>query len=193
MKSLLPEPRFLNLEYLFDQILALLRFLLWLFEKIIIFLLNLDVKAFFFALAALTVVFMGVIARRLVKLNRKKNIRSSIKFKDEELVPGGRSGKWKEINKKMESAKQEDWKTAIVMADAIMDDIFASIGFKEEGLGEKLKNVEPSDFDSLQAVWDGYKTRVRIDKEGVSFSITKEEAKETLAKYEKGLKELKYL
>lgn len=193
MKSLLPEPRFLNLEYLFDQILALLRFLLWLFEKIITFLLNLDIRVFFFVLAALIVVFMGVIARGLIKLNRKKNIRSSIKFKDEELMPGGRSDKWKEINKKMESAEPEDWKTAIVMADDILNSIFASIGFKEESLGEKLKNVEPSDFDSLQSVWEGYKIRARIEKEGTSFSITKEEAKETLAKYEKGLKELKYL
>ena len=62
-----------------------------------------------------------------------------------------------------------------------------------DGLGEKLKNIEPSDFASLQDVWEAYKIRSRIAREGARFEISREEVKSALAQYEKGLKELKYL
>jgi len=87
----------------------------------------------------------------------------------------------------------EDWKEAIIIADSILDDIFSRMGYKMDGLGEKLKNIEPIDFENLQEVWDAYKIRSKIAREGVNFEISHEEAKSALAKYEKGLKELKYI
>ena len=47
------------------------------------------------------------------------------------------------------------------------------MGYKMDGLGEKLKNIEPSDFASLQDVWDGYKVRSRIAHEGANFKISR--------------------
>ena len=116
-----------------------------------------------------------------------------INFKEEEKLPQDRAGKWKDIKNKINSDSIEDWKEAIIMADSILDDIFSRIGYKMDGLGGKLKNIEPSDFASLQEVWDAYKIRSRIAREGARFEISHEEAKSALAKYEKGLKELKYI
>ena len=80
-----------------------------------------------------------------------------------------------------------------LLRDSILDDIFSRMGYKMDGLGGKLKNIEPADFASLQDAWDAYKVRSRIAREGANFKISQEEVKNTLAKYEKGLKELKYI
>ena len=67
------------------------------------------------------------------------------------------------------------------------------MGYKMDGLGEKLKNIEPSDFASLQDVWDGYKVRSRIAREGANFKIFSRRSQVRLGQIRKGLKELKYL
>jgi len=192
--SLIPKKiRWLNLEYLFDQLLNFLRWLWLLIKKLILLLADVPIKAYFIIAGFVFIAVMAFLFFKLRKLERKIKIASMVSFKEEEKLPQDRTGKWKDIKNKINSDSVEDWKEAIIAADSILDDIFSRMGYKMDGLGEKLKNIEPSDFASLQEVWDGYKVRSRIAREGTSFDISHEEAKSALAKYEKGLKELKYI
>ena len=187
------ETKWLNLEYLFDQLLNLLRWLWILIKELILLLADVSIKMYFIIAGF---VFLGVMVFlffKLLKLKRKIKVASIVSFKEEEKLSKDRSGKWKDIKNKINSDNIEDWKEAIIAADSILDDIFSRMGYKMDGLGEKLKNIEPSDFASLQEVWDAYKVRSIIAREGANFKISKEEAKDTLVKYEKGLKELKYI
>lgn len=192
--SIIPKKiHWLNLEYLFDQLLNLLRWLWLLIKKLILLLADTPLKIFFLIAGFIFLAVLAFLFYKLTMLKRKIKVASIVTFKEEEKLPQDRAGKWEDIKNKINSDSVEDWKEAIVMADSILDDIFSRMGFKMDGLGEKLKNIEPSDFESLQDVWDGYKVRSRIAREGASFKISHEEAKDALAKYEKGLKELKYL
>jgi len=191
--SNLPGPKWLNLEYVYAKILGLLTKL----PDIIFYILGwfgqyfLKIVSVF--LAAVFAVLIAIILIKFYRLKSRKKIKASIKFAEEESLLKSRSGKWGGIKIMIDSENPEDWKKAIVAADAILDEIFGRMGFKADGLGEKLKSVEPSDFLSMQEVWEAYKIRSRIAKEGAGFELSQEEAKETLAKYEKGLKELGYL
>jgi len=192
--NLLPkEVKWLNLEYLFDRLLNLLRWLWILIKKLILLLADVPIKAYFIIAGFVFLAVMVFLFFKLLKLKRKIKVASIVSFKEEEKLSKDRSGKWKDIKNKINSDNIEDWKEAIIAADSILDDIFSRIGYKMDGLGEKLKNIEPSDFESLQEVWDAYKVRSRIAQEGANFEISREEAKSALAKYEKGLKELKYI
>jgi len=192
--SLIPQKiRWLNLEYLFDQLLNLLRWLWILIKKLILLLADVPIKAYFIIAGFVFIAVMAFLFFKLRKLERKIKVASMVNFKEEEKLPQDRAGKWKDIKNKINSDSIEDWKEAIIAADSILDDIFSRMGYKMDGLGEKLKNIEPSDFASLQEVWDAYKIRSRIAREGANFEISHEEAKSALAKYEKGLKELKYI
>ena len=192
--SLLPQKtRWLNLEYLFDQILNLLRWPWILIKKLILLLADVPIKAYFIIAGFVFIAVMAFLFFKFRQLERKIKIASIVSFKEEEKLPQDRTGKWKDIKNKINSDNVEDWKEAIIAADSILDDIFSRIGFKMDGLGEKLKNIEPSDFASLQDVWEAYKIRSRIAREGARFEMSHEEAKSALAQYEKGLKELKYL
>ena len=192
--NLLPkEVKWLNLEYLFDRLLNLLRWLWILIKKLILLLADVPIKIYFLAAGFVFIAAIAFLFFKLRKLKRKIKVASIVSFKEEEKLSKDRIIKWEDIKNKINSDSVEDWKEAIIAADSILDDIFSRIGYKMDGLGEKLKNIEPSDFANLQEVWDAYKIRSRIAREGARFEISHEEAKSALAKYEKGLKELKYI
>ena len=192
--SLLPkEVKWLNLEYLFNQIIYWTKQFLVLIKKLALLLTDVPFKICFLAAGLFFIAAMSFLFFKLRKLERKIKVASMVNFKEEEKLPQDRSSKWKDIKNKINSDSVENWKEAIIAADSILDDIFSRMGYKMDGLGEKLKNIEPSDFASLQDVWDAYKVRSRIAREGAHFDISHEEAKSALAKYEKGLKELKYI
>ena len=192
--SLIPQKiRWLNLEYLFDRLFYWIKQFWILIKKLIILLADVPIKAYFIIAGFVFLAVMVFLFFKLRKLKRKIKVASIVSFKEEEKLSKDRAIKWKDIKNKINSDSIEDWKEAIIMADSILDDIFSRIGYKMDGLGEKLKNIEPSDFESLQEVWDAYKVRSRIAQEGANFEISHEEAKSALAKYEKGLKELKYI
>jgi len=192
--SLIPQKiRWLNLEYLFDRLFYWIKQFWILIKKLIILLADVPIKAYFIIAGFVFLAVMAFLFFKLRKLKRKIKVASIVSFKEEEKLSKDRAIKWKDIKNKINSDSIEDWKEAIIMADSILDDIFSRIGYKMDGLGEKLKNIEPSDFENLQEVWDAYKIRSRIAREGAHFEISHDEAKDTLAKYEKGLKELKYI
>ena len=192
--SLIPQKiRWLNLEYLFDRLFYWIKQFWILIKKLILLLADVPIKAYFIIAGFVFLAIMAFLFFKLRKLERKIKVASMVNFKEEEKLPQDRAGKWKDIKNKINSDSIEDWKEAIIAADSILDDIFSRIGYKMDGLGEKLKNIEPIDFENLQEVWDAYKIRSKIAREGVNFEISHEEAKSALAKYEKGLKELKYI
>jgi hypothetical protein len=187
-----PKSIYLNLDYLFRKILQFLGAAKSGFLKLLAWLGSSGLKVF---LVFLSLVLLAGIIFLLYKIYRikKEKISHLVDFISKEEPRESRSSKWDGIKKKMDSDISSEWKMAIIEADSIIDEIFKTIGFGGETLGERLKAVEPSDFDNLQGVWEAHKVRNRIAHEGDRFQITKEEAKEALEKYEKALKELKYM
>jgi hypothetical protein len=101
--------------------------------------------------------------------------------------------KWDGVTRRMASRNASDWNMAILEADSLFDEITKRIGYRGDSLGERLKNIEPSDFDSLQDVWEAHKVRNRIAHEGADYKIARDEAERVIKLFEKGLKELQYL
>lgn len=185
-----PEARFLNLEYLFNSFIELLK---WLGERMLDFAVWLSGLTWLSII--ISIIALGGIIFVLYKifyLQRKKVVHL-VDFLIREEIPEMRVNKWDEIQKKIDSENSSDWKMAIIEADSLVDEIIKGIGYKGEDLGERLKNIEPSDFENLQNVWEAHKIRNKIAHEADAFQITKEEAKETLEKYRKALKELRYI
>lgn len=192
--SLFPEEaKFLNLEYLFSRILNWSAHLFILLKKNGLSFLKKLEEVYFFIFIGILVITIGVIWYKMTNETRRKKFKSKVRFKDEDILPQNRSDKWKQIDKKIESDNVEEWEEAIVLAGGIFDEIFSRLGFHGENLSEKLKHIEPSDFESLREVWEASEIQNKIIKDTTAFSITKEKAKEVLEKYKKGLKELGYI
>lgn len=99
---------------------------------------------------------------------------------------------WDKILAGGKSENENDRKQAVISADSLIDKIFGMAGYSGENLGEKLKNIEPADLDSLNALWEAHKTRNRITHEP-GYQLSKEDSERALTNFEKALKELEYI
>ncbi len=101
--------------------------------------------------------------------------------------------KWERIQKHMVSDKENDWKIAIIEADAILEEMMDKMGYHGENLGAKLKAVEPSDFTTIDNAWEAHKVRNEIAHGGAEFRLSEREARRIIALYESVFREFKYI
>lgn len=99
--------------------------------------------------------------------------------------------RWKHIESLVNSAVASEWREAIIEADIMLDDALSRQGYAGDGVGEKLKSIEPSEFKSLENAWTAHKVRNQIAHEGSAFNLTQDFARRTVAHYENVFRELK--
>jgi hypothetical protein len=101
--------------------------------------------------------------------------------------------RWVRVTEHINSENESDWRLAILEADLILEDILNKIGYKGENIGDKLKNVEKSDFHTLDLAWEAHKVRNQIAHAGGDFRIDKKEAKRIISLYEEVFKEFHFI
>ncbi len=97
---------------------------------------------------------------------------------------GGANPRWLHIETLAKSANTSDLRTAIIEADIMLDDMLTTQGYTGDGVAEKLKNVERSDFATRDDAWTAHKVRNQIAHEGSAFDLSEVLARRTLAHYE---------
>lgn len=111
------------------------------------------------------------------------------------IAPNLSSGaqRWARITEKLNSENEADWKVAILEADAILEDIVGTMDVTGASMGDKLKNIEKSDFLTLESAWEAHKARNRIAHDEVGVPLSRREATRVLLLYEQVFREFKYL
>ncbi len=188
----LPNPAYLNLEWWFNKFFELLKVIPEMISRFLGWLARYNLKFVSIILSALF--FLGIVFTlyKIIQL-RKKKLAYYMDFLAEDGLPENRSDRWDEIKRHLDADNPVEWKMAVIEADSLMDDILKKVGYGGESLGERLKAIEPSDFDNLQNVWEAHKVRNRLVHEPGEVEFTREDAKDAIEKYEKALKELKYI
>ena len=101
--------------------------------------------------------------------------------------------RWEEVFSRLNSTSESDWKLAIIEADVMLDQLIADVyPHRGDTLGERLKNVEPSDFTTLQNAWEAHKIRNQIAHDH-SYVLTAREARTALEHYKKVFEEFHYI
>lgn len=101
--------------------------------------------------------------------------------------------KWEQVLKLIESETPSDWKLAILEADIMLEEVLDKMGYDGETIGEKLKSVEPSDFETLDSAWEAHKIRNSVAHEGSDFLLNQREAKRTIGLYKQVFEEFYYI
>lgn len=145
-----------------------------------------------------SVFLFGIIysLRKLSRLNRELKLKfhsQKSDFDSSETVFKKAEERWGKILEHLESFNMSDWKMAILEADIMLEEMVDKMGYPGVGLGEKLKNIERSDFNTLDKAWEAHKIRNTIAHEGTSFYITQSEAKRVIGLFEEVFKEFKYI
>ena len=102
---------------------------------------------------------------------------------------GGMNPRWKHIESLIDGDTPSQWREAIIEADIMLDDMLIRQGYQGDGVGEKLKSVEASDFNTLQEAWEAHKVRNQIAHEGSAFDLSESLARRTIAHYENVFRE----
>ena len=112
-----------------------------------------------------------------------------------ELVPpapargGALQARWDEILRHMDSAKEAEWKFAVIEADKLLDSVLRKAGFPGDMLGERLMNIQEGQLATLDGLWEAHKIRNRLAHDADYF-LRYSEAKRAIGAYEQTLKEL---
>jgi hypothetical protein len=101
--------------------------------------------------------------------------------------------RWERVISHINSENQNDWKFAIIEADIILNDLLDSMLYRGETIADKLKKVEPSDFQTIEAAWEAHKVRNMIAHEGTDFFITEREAKRVINLYRSVFEEFHFI
>ncbi len=178
---------YISFDYLFGKILDFFRFLgeifsgdwfgLKLFLTIVIILL-------------LAVIFYTLLGIHDLNKKEEHDLKKTIKTDPEPMIKNPR---WEVVQNHINSNNPSDWRLAIIEADLILDDMVARMGYKGENLGDRLKNVERSDFLTLQNAWDAHKVRNQIAHQGSDFKLERKDAENTIAEYETVFREFKFI
>ncbi len=183
------SPDFINLEYFFNQILNVIK-------GIIAFLTG---AGFIFwvktILSLLAIFFITVFIYSKIRITeiRKEEAEKLRKIIIKEPEETRKNEKWESVLSHANSMSPSDWRLAIIEADTILDEMLKKMGYQGENLGERLKSVEPADFNTLDSAWEAHKVRNRIAHEGSDFKLTREDANKVIGMYEQVFREFEYI
>lgn len=110
-----------------------------------------------------------------------------------ESVEEKRNTRWEHIQVLILSENSNDWRQAIIEADAMLDDMIRLMGYPGDTLGERLRGIEKSDFETLDQAWEAHKVRNRIAHEGVSFQLDQREVRRVIDLYRQVFEEFFYI
>jgi len=101
--------------------------------------------------------------------------------------------KWQRVIDHLESDRSADWKLAILEADIMLADLLEASGYEGESIGEKLKKIEKSDFNTIEKAWEAHKVRNLIAHEGADYVLTQHEAIRIIELYKAVFEEFYYI
>ncbi len=101
--------------------------------------------------------------------------------------------RWIKVTELADSDNENDWRRAILEADVILDELLDTIGYDGMSVGEKLKSVEKSDFNTVDMAWEAHKVRNKIAHEGGNFTLSKQETRRVIGLFQSVFEEFEYL
>jgi hypothetical protein len=116
------------------------------------------------------------------------------KWKDFNNAKGGKkvsSGnrRWNAINQRVDTGREPEFKLAILEADSLLEETLTKMGYGQERIEEKIKKVGSDILSNIDTLITIRQIRNNIVSDP-DYKINLDEAKKTLAIYEKSLSEL---
>ncbi len=101
--------------------------------------------------------------------------------------------RWQRVLEQSTSTRPEDWRLAILEADIMLNELLDVQGYKGETMGDKMKRVDRSKFNSIDQAWEAHLVRNKIAHEGTGHEMTAREARRVIALYERVFKEFHFV
>lgn len=138
-------------------------------------------------------VCVGVYVLRELTQIRQNSYRKLNQVNDESIaVPLSTNKNWDRVLLHVESYNESEWRLAVIEADIMLAELLDTMNLVGDSIGEKLKGVEKSDFNTLDLAWEAHKIRNQIAHDP-SFVLSQREARRVVALYESVFKEFSFV
>lgn len=101
--------------------------------------------------------------------------------------------RWGRVLEQAGSLNPENWRLAILEADVMLSELLDLRGYKGETMADKMKQVDRSNFHSIDDAWEAHKIRNRIAREGTASELAQRDVRDVISSYERALKEFKFI
>lgn len=97
--------------------------------------------------------------------------------------------KWRKIKERMESPNESEWKLVLIEADSMLDESLKRMGFRGEGMDDRIKTIAPTIVSNIQDVMEAHQVRNNIVHDP-DYRLTLDKARKAFDAYEKAFREL---
>lgn len=161
---------------------------------------NIDFSELFFRVklvsGILSVIFFGLAVYFIVLFQKLVGIKvqmAKLALRAPEAASGGAGqSRWEEILRHVDSAKEAEWKFAIIEADKLLEDTLKQAGYPGDSMGERLLSIEKGQLLSLDGLWEAHKVRNKLVHD-MNYFLRQAEARKVIQLYEDTLRELSAL
>jgi len=101
--------------------------------------------------------------------------------------------RWRRILEQASADSSQGWRLAILEADIMLNELLDVLGYRGETMADKMRAVDPVNFNTINLAWEAHKIRNKIAHEGDSHILSAREVRRVIALYEKVLKEFRYI
>lgn len=91
--------------------------------------------------------------------------------------------RWERVVELANDDNPNSWRLAILEADHMLEELVRRMGYHGDTLGEMLKAVEKSDFNTIESAWEAHKVRNRIAHESGDYILTLRETLRVMELY----------
>ncbi len=150
-------------------------------ESSYIFLTFRFILGFYLIIMAIAIVLM---MWRLIKLGFFILLQTGQEFPS---TKGKMQESWEESQERLKVGDPDEWKAAVLEVANTLNEILGIVGYKGETLGERLDNMLSNQLENLEQVKEANKIKNKIVQDE-SFSLTREEARETMEVFGESLR-----
>ncbi|HXK35119.1 MAG TPA: hypothetical protein VJ103_01265 [Candidatus Paceibacterota bacterium] len=180
------DPKFISFDYLFGKILEILKAIYDFFLSSLFYNLMLILSLFFLAVIVYAI-------WRTYHIKQKEKAALLVTTRAEVPTHKVVNPRWEHVLAHIATDDPHRWQLAIIEADIILDEMTQAMRVPGENLGERLKNIERSDFFTLDLAWEAHKVRNQIAHAGTSYTLTRREAKRIIDLYREVFHEFGYI
>lgn len=149
---------------------------------------------FAFVFSVVLIIAIVMVIRKERKLVAKLKSKEPEYLSGEDYPPVSQGNpRWEEVLRLLGSENPNDWRLAILEADIILDELVERMGYKGDTLGDKMKNIEKSDFRPLDEAWEAHKVRNILAHRGSDYILTKREARRVIDLYARVFEEFHFI
>ncbi|MCX6703133.1 MAG: hypothetical protein NTV02_00365 [Candidatus Zambryskibacteria bacterium] len=150
------------------------------------------VRLFLWLVAIILLVAVVYVIYNLGQVRNNTRLKLYSSPEEAKITPVSLNKNWDRVLSYVESQNESEWRLAVIEADIMLSELLNTMNLGGDSIGEKLKGIEKSDFNTLDLAWEAHKIRNQIAHDP-SFMLTQREAKRVIGLFEAVFKEFAFV